>query len=849
MDQSRKLTVSFGTFACVLEGFDDPFDLMTRVVGYFRTLADEHPDFAAYDELVDFEDLQDMVRQADGVSDITLERLTGGVWIRNAALETPEAFAGAEADEGDDAEAGAEARDGLRMAGPDDDAAEGGEEVGEAIDAYDEVAAEATDEEDRHADEDPGEDSGIVVAGLDDDNPGDADEADLVRVASLDDESDAAAEDAAEDVAELSAGSDDADDEGDADPWQERARDDGAEDASSDMEASDAAEDSDDTQGEIPQDVQPAAQDDDLHMDDAHAGGPEDTEAELAQGADDDAAGDGDDRFMSGEDGDAALDAALSRFAALGQSGRIDSTPDASADESAIGTDAPAQPGEDRDHEGNDMVEAAAGEADDDAVAETAEDDRPDMAADADAAQASPDDHTSEQEDETADGDEGDSPVAPEPLRLGGTPAPLRLSGTPAPMRLGDGGGSGPIRLGEAAQPKPLRLGGEARPAALSLGAPISTPEPAAEDPRPAFIDTVAGQADQPKPATPQSLPNRQTEDAPAGDMATAKPKEEPAQSSTSAEGGEEGKSAAFGRFKLPGLSWRKKAQEEPDTAMPEVAAEKPKGLPEEPAAPAAEAAARPGGMLRLVTRGGPAETRATEATASAPASAPVTPAPAEKPAETSIEPTPEPAAEKPGRFGSIFGRKATADAAPEPAAAPDSDSGPAPAPQPASVPAAAKAEAPAHRADPGPAEPPASPKPVVTPGTDSIADRLHSSFTHDPVSGADVAVSLDGIGDSDELSLPNFARKAGVANLNDLMEAAAAWMAMIEEKPTFSRGEIMNRVQDAAPGANFSAEARIKAFGRLTRNGQFQRLDGGSFALSTERLNHYEGYLRDLAG
>ncbi len=81
---SKKLTVSFGAFACTLEGFDDPFPVMRQVVDYFQALASADPSFGAHPERPDTDYLKTLAQESAGGT-VEAELSEDGMILRQSA--------------------------------------------------------------------------------------------------------------------------------------------------------------------------------------------------------------------------------------------------------------------------------------------------------------------------------------------------------------------------------------------------------------------------------------------------------------------------------------------------------------------------------------------------------------------------------------------------------------------------------------------------------------------------------------------------------------------------------------------------------------------------------------------
>lgn len=78
------------------------------------------------------------------------------------------------------------------------------------------------------------------------------------------------------------------------------------------------------------------------------------------------------------------------------------------------------------------------------------------------------------------------------------------------------------------------------------------------------------------------------------------------------------------------------------------------------------------------------------------------------------------------------------------------------------------------------------------------------------------------------------YARDRGAAELHELLEAAAAYMSFVEGRDHFSRPQLMNKVRNIGNG-DFNREDGLRSFGQLLRDGKIARAENGRFAATEE--------------
>lgn len=87
----------------------------------------------------------------------------------------------------------------------------------------------------------------------------------------------------------------------------------------------------------------------------------------------------------------------------------------------------------------------------------------------------------------------------------------------------------------------------------------------------------------------------------------------------------------------------------------------------------------------------------------------------------------------------------------------------------------------------------------------------------------------------SDEISFAEFAEQNGATDLPDVMEAAAAYFIKVENQPHFTRPRVMRASAEVIGQDDFIREDGLRAFGSLLRSGVFERKQRGQFTIREE--------------
>ncbi len=134
--------------------------------------------------------------------------------------------------------------------------------------------------------------------------------------------------------------------------------------------------------------------------------------------------------------------------------------------------------------------------------------------------------------------------------------------------------------------------------------------------------------------------------------------------------------------------------------------------------------------------------------------------------------------------------------------------------------------------------EPEAKPAPLLlTPLQEVTPNEQEIEVAEEPSPNS--IIDLDQ--DDPRADLRRFAQSAGAVSLTDLLEVSAAYSTLVNGRPSFSRGEVLDLLDQFSDEDGFSQEARIKTFGSLLRGGRIQRIENGEYEMTNDALSDYE--------
>lgn len=111
----------------------------------------------------------------------------------------------------------------------------------------------------------------------------------------------------------------------------------------------------------------------------------------------------------------------------------------------------------------------------------------------------------------------------------------------------------------------------------------------------------------------------------------------------------------------------------------------------------------------------------------------------------------------------------------------------------------------------------------------EEMADRSGDDMDHDAAAHARAAAA-------NAASFTEFAERVGAYQLPDILEAAASYLAFVEGREEFTRPQLMGKARQALAD-EFSREDGLRHFGRLLREGKLRKVAAGQFTVS-DRIN-----------
>ncbi|WP_375175334.1 hypothetical protein [Pseudooceanicola sp.] len=112
---------------------------------------------------------------------------------------------------------------------------------------------------------------------------------------------------------------------------------------------------------------------------------------------------------------------------------------------------------------------------------------------------------------------------------------------------------------------------------------------------------------------------------------------------------------------------------------------------------------------------------------------------------------------------------------------------------------------------------------------------RMSDLAKHEPMPDEDADVDAQAharAAAANAASFNEFAERVGAAGLPDLLEAAASYLSFVEGRDQFTRPQLMVKARQALED-EFSREDGLRHFGRLLREGKLRKVSAGHFTVS----------------
>ncbi|MDK3071878.1 hypothetical protein QO034_02035 [Sedimentitalea sp. JM2-8] len=117
----------------------------------------------------------------------------------------------------------------------------------------------------------------------------------------------------------------------------------------------------------------------------------------------------------------------------------------------------------------------------------------------------------------------------------------------------------------------------------------------------------------------------------------------------------------------------------------------------------------------------------------------------------------------------------------------------------------------------------------------DQRVDIDHAAAHSGPVRPRRIATEIQKVaedGSAIDGNFHEFAAEMGATELPELLEAAAAYLVYVEGRAQFSRPQVMNKVRQIKK-TTYNREDGLRSFGRLVRDGKIEKTGGGRFTAS----------------